>query len=157
MIPENEPKLLGGGGTPSNDPTRQQFDVRDSITALVGKGYTSVSDDDARGHFAKLSSVLGVPAAQKIMSHIFLYNQSPNSKQLPIQQKIMQFYDMGSRDADVDAHLKKLKMLGSGVLGGMNTSPEVTNMDLSNRDRGKDAANPIDKSIVQSLVAKMGK
>lgn len=108
-------------------------DIRDSLTALVGKGYTGVSDDDAKGHFARLAGILGKDAAQKLMSHVFIYNQTPTAKGVGLQEKINQFYGIGSRDSGINDILQKIKQFGSGVISGMNDSPEVDNQVLSNR------------------------
>lgn len=125
------PSLLGARSS-GGDP-KETLDIRDSITAMVGKGYTSIADDEARSHFARLVNALGLPKAQKVMSHIFLYNQSPNNKSTPLQQKIMQFYDSGSKDTDVDEVIKQSKGIGTGVVAGLNSSPETTVMQLTNR------------------------
>lgn len=108
-------------------------DIRDSLTALVGKGYTGVSDDDARGHFGRLTSILGRDAAQKLMTHIFIYNQTPTARGVGLQEKINQFYNIGSRDSSINDILSRVNKFGSGVQSGLTDSPEIQNQELSNR------------------------
>jgi hypothetical protein len=108
-------------------------DLRDSLTALVGKGYTGVSDDDAKGYFGRLAGILGLDAAQKLMTHVFIYNQSPMAKGVGLNEKINQFYNIGSRDSGVNDILSRINKFGSGVIAGMNDSPEITNQEMTNR------------------------
>jgi hypothetical protein len=138
-------KLLVKGDPPSEEkptiknvnrassPQDQTADLRDSLTALVGKGYTSVTDEDSRGHFARLVSMLGLPAAQKLFTHISIYNQNPNQSRLPLNDKVTQFYDVGSRDIEIDSLLKKVKQFGSGVISGLTDSNNYSNQLLTGK------------------------
>lgn len=138
-IPEPDPITPIGLGRGITNMARQRTpaddtaDLRDSLTALVGKGYTGVSDDDAHGHFARLAGILGRDAAQKLMTHIFIYNQSPMAKGVGLNEKINQFYNIGSRDSGINDVLQKVKQFGSGVIAGMNDSPEALNQEMTNR------------------------
>lgn len=130
-----------GGGEPPirqilkvDTPADNTADVRDIIANLVGGGKTGMNDEVSRANFTSLSKLVGQPAAQKLASQAFLFNQRPGAAQLPAATRLQQFYDTGSNDPEVANHLKKIKAFGSGVTAGLNTSPNVGSMTLSGRE-----------------------
>lgn len=131
--PPSEEKPTVKTGISRNSPEDQTANLRDSLTALVGRGYTSVTDDESRGHFSRLVATLGLPAAQRLMTHIAIYNQNPNQSRLPLNEKVTQFYDIGSRDAEINSLLQKIKTFGSGVVSGLTDSPDYSNQILMNK------------------------
>lgn len=118
----------------SNGPIENTASLRDDLTGLVGKGYTSLSDEAARGHFARMVSILGRDKAQQLFNHISIFNQNPNMGKLPITEKLSQFYDVGSDLPELDTLIKRAKMFGGGPISGLTDSPDLTSMQLSNRD-----------------------
>lgn len=131
--PPSEEKPVIKSAITRNSPEDQTANLRDSLTALVGRGYTSVTDDESRGHFSRLVATIGLPAAQKLMTHIAIYNQNPNQSRLPLTEKVSQFYDIGSRDTEVNSLLQKIKNFGSGVVSGLTDSGDYTNQVLMNK------------------------
>lgn len=148
-----KPAALSGQSRTSLDDTA---DIRDSVTALVGKGYTGLSDDDARAHFTKLSGILGKDKAQKLLTNIFIHNQSENVKGKGVQDRVNYFYDTNFQDPDINSIVKNAKNFGSGVMAGMNNSPDLMNMQLTNRfvPAGMIGMLPTDKmqSIVSNVI-----
>lgn len=107
-------------------------DIRDSITNLVGSGYTAMNDDNARANYARLSNLVGQDKARKILDRIFLFNsrQQPN---MNARDRVSQFYDSSVSNPDIEPIIKQAKTFGYGPLSGLNSSPDVVNMQLSGR------------------------
>ncbi len=141
----------------AESPQDNTADVRDIMANLVGGGKTGLTDADSRANFASLTKLVGAPAAQKLVSQAFLFNQRPGAAQLPAAARLQQFYDTGSNDPEVSGHLKKIKAFGSGVLGGLNTSPNIGSMLLSGREplmASKGLATPVVPAAVAKILAK---
>lgn len=124
-----ESSYISKGRTPSDDTA----DVRDLLATMVGKGYTSLNDEESRGNYARLRSLLGDTQAQKLMTHVFIQNQNPSFSQLPVESKIKSFYDIPSGDEEVSKVLGKVKTLGYGVLPGFRQSSLLSNQQLGGR------------------------
>lgn len=124
-----EETFISKGRTPIDDTA----DVRDLLTALVGKGYTSLSDADSRADYQRLQALVGQDKAQKLATHAFIYNQNPANQRLPVEAKIKGFYDAPAGDPDVQSTLKKVGAFGYGVLPGFRESVNHTNQVLAGR------------------------
>ena len=110
----------GGGETPKAPPEEKRLpitnktsadydlDVRDILTGFVGKG-KDLGKDDQSAMISRLGVILGKPQAQKLVNHIFLFNQRDDIKGKSLDQKLDTFYNIGSNDKDVDALLSRTK------------------------------------------------
>lgn len=121
---------------PGRVPADDTADIRDFLSAAIGKGYTSLSDDGIRADYMALRQLLGDDQARKVMTHAFIYNQNPATKKLPIEARIQQFYDAPAGDESVQGVLKRVKGLGYGVLPGFRTSSHHVNQVLAGRIPG---------------------
>ena len=116
--------------SPTRSQTQLDFDVRDRISELVGKG-NALLPDDKMAIFSNLTSVLGKDKAQKVMEHAYLFNSRPEVQKLPLEEKIKSFYTVGSNDPDVQTLIQKSKSLGYGPLQGMRSSHSTGNQLLT--------------------------
>jgi hypothetical protein len=141
----------------SRSVARDRMDVRDSITGLVGKGYTSLSDDDARGQFARLAGQLGVPTARKLMNKIFIYNQTNQNQGQPLDKKIMGFYETNYDDDEIKTIVETSKMVGSGPIAAMRDSPDMMNASLVGKNMGGNSlvGNTEQAAMIMGQVSKM--
>lgn len=119
----------------ADSPQDNTADIRDILSNFAGKGYTSLSDENARANFISLQKLVGQPMAQKLTTQAFLFNQRPGANALPPADRVRQFYEIGSNDKDVHGVLQKVKAFGSGPLAALNTSPNTTAMALSGREQ----------------------
>lgn len=109
-----------------------EFDIRDRLSALVGKGNALLPDDKA-SIYSTLVASLGEQKARKIMDHAYLFNQRPDVQQLPVEDKLRAFYTIGSNDPDVGSVIARSKSLGYGPLQGFRTSSDNMNQQLAGR------------------------
>lgn len=108
------------------------FDVRDKLAELVGRGNT-INPDDKVSIYGRLASILGEGKAKKVMDHAYIFNQRPDIQKLPLDQKLNAFYQIGSTDPDVSNVIHRSKSLGYGPLQGFRESASETNQQLSGR------------------------
>lgn len=130
----------GGGAKPSNKTETKiddDADVRDILTGLVAKG-KGLPTEDLSAYAMRLAAILGRPTAQKIVNHILVFNQRGDVQNKSAEQRVEQFYNMGSMDKDIDAVMAKSKSLGYGVQVGLRESPDILNMEASGRKPFKD-------------------
>lgn len=117
-------------------PTRSkgalEFDVRDRLSELVGKGNALLPDDKA-AIYSNLVTTLGEQKARKVMDHAYLFNQRPDVQGLPTEEKIRAFYSIGSNDPDVGGLIARSKSLGYGALAGFRSSSSNLNQQLAGR------------------------
>lgn len=99
--------------------------VRDILSAFVGKGYTNLKEEDARKMFGFLRAKLGDDTANKLLSHLSIYNQRPDMLQQNADKRIQSLYDIGSHDPVVDNILRQTKNVAQGPMSGYNDSPLV--------------------------------
>lgn len=116
--------------SPSRSKSALEFDVRDRLSELVGKG-NGLLPDDKSAIYKNLASTLGDQKARKIMEHAYLFNQRPDVQGLPVEDKIRAFYTIGSNDPDVSGVIKRSQSLGYGALAGFRTSSSALNQQLS--------------------------
>ena len=122
------------GGTSTRPGLDVRADIRDMLSGAVGKGWTNFSDPEAQKHFARLTVLVGRQQAQSLMNHVFIYNQRPDVKGKSADQKLSQFYDMGSTNKDTNNIIKAAGSFGQGAVEGQNTSRDITNMQNTGRD-----------------------
>jgi hypothetical protein len=108
----------------------QEFDVRDRLAELVGKG-NALSPDEKAAIYGDLTSLLGKERAQKVLNHAFIFNSRPDVQRLPLEQKLQSFYAIGSNDPEVDSLIKKSKTLGYGAVPGFRQSSSAINQVLN--------------------------
>lgn len=153
----------------SGGDTDQQFNVRDIIANFVARKDKNLSHPDARSDYAALVGQIGAPAAQKVLSHISIFNQRPELQNLPFEQRLSRLYTIGSNDKDVDTMLKQYSALGQGPIAAAYDSPNATNKQAVGKlpfassmglNRAMQAAGPakkfdyIDPTAAMSMVAK---
>lgn len=122
-------KLRVAGNAPVV-PNKGEFDVRDRLAELIGKGNT-LSPDDKSAIYGSLVSSLGKDKAEKIMTHAYIFNNRPDMVKLPLVDKLRAFYTIGSNDPDVNAIISKSKTLGYGAIPGFQQSASSINQNLS--------------------------
>lgn len=115
---------------PGKGKTDQEFDIRDRLAELVGKG-NALNTDDKSAIYGDLASTLGKDRAQKVMNHAFIFNSRPDVQNLPLEEKLRSFYTIGSSDPDVNALIAKSKTLGYGVVPGFRQSSSAINQQLN--------------------------
>ena len=143
----DNPKLLFRGSSPAD----VTADVRDTLSFLAGKGYTSLSDKDARANYQILSKTIGTPLAQKLVNQVFLFNQRPEAKSYSPEKRVQVFYDIGSRDKDVNDYLGRVKAFGSGVNAGLNDSVLYGNQQLVGKESIKPTLASADNNLNEKL------
>lgn len=142
----------------NDTPLDEIANSRDSLSFLAGKGYTSLSDDDARANYTSLSKTVGVPLAQKLVNQIFLYNQRPEVKNFNPEQRVNGFYEIGSSDKDTGAYLRKVKNFGTGVLPGFRDSVLINNRKLTGKEIDTPPiASTSDKEKINAVISKIVK
>lgn len=136
---------ITGGGNGKSDPALEEgapvrnertsldetADIRDIINGMVGRGYTALDDDDAKGMYTRLRQVMGDQKAQKLMTQIFIHNQREGSK--PMESRIKTFYEVGSNDPEVGEIITKTKTFGQGPLAGMRESSSAISQQLTGK------------------------
>jgi hypothetical protein len=106
------------------------LDVRDAISAFVGKRFIGTQDQDARALYSMLRARLGGDTASKLLTHLSLFNQRPDMLQATPEQRVQAFYDIGSNDPELNTLISRSKMMGQGPISGMAESPLVDNREL---------------------------
>jgi len=122
-----EKMFISPGRTPLDDTA----DVRDVLSGLVGKGMTGLNDDDTRNGYYRLQQLVGPQQAQKLMTHMFVFNSRPDLKGAAPETRIKSFYDTPTSDPDISGTLGKVKSFGYGVLPGFRQSTSQLNQSLS--------------------------
>jgi hypothetical protein len=131
--------------------TDQEFDIRDRLAELVGKGNV-LSPDDKAAIFGNLTSSLGKEKAMKLMNHAFIFNQRPDIVNLPVEEKLKAFYTIGSNDRDVNDLITKSKSLGYGAIPGFRQSASAVNQQLSGQIPVTATANGVSPAEIQKRV-----
>jgi hypothetical protein len=118
----------------SGDAYSNLGDVRDSLSALVSSGYSGgTADEKYRPHISKLVSSLGLQQAQSLLTRVVLFNGNPNASAYNPEQRVSRFYDLTPADPEMEKLIYSLKNFSTGILGGLNTTPETVGMEASNR------------------------
>lgn len=143
-------------GTPTI-PVSGDFDIRDQLAALVGKG-NALNADDKTAIYGSLTAALGRDKAEKIMTHAYLFNNRPDVVKLPLEDKIRAFYRIGSNDPDVNAVITKSKTLGYGPLPGFRQSASSLNQELSGQIQPVSAsASTVNPEVQKKIMLRVNK
>lgn len=137
----------------SRGPLEDTADIQDIISGMVGKGYTTLSDDDARGGFARMEALLGRDKARDLMTKIFIYNQRPENQRAPMEARISQFYDTAANDPVIS----KARNFGYGVLPGFRTSASALNQSLLGRIPASTEVAEVNPEIKRRIMLKINK
>lgn len=124
--------------SPNRTPIDTNFDLRDRLAELVGRGNSLVGDDKA-AIYGWLKGQLGDSKAQKILNHAYIFNARPEVQKLPLEDKLRAFYTIGSSDPDVMDVINRTKNLGYGVVPGARTSSSDINAQIYGSRPGADA------------------
>lgn len=95
-------------------PLDESYDLQDRMMELIGKG-NNLSTNDRGAIYNNLTNLVGKDKAEKIMNHIYLFNQHPDLQKLPFEDRVKAFYRIGSNDKDVQGYIDKTRNLGYGV------------------------------------------
>lgn len=110
----------------------QAADARDSLANLIGFG-SKTMNDDVRANYSKLITIYGQELADKLMNHVFVFNNRPDIQKSGPEDRINSFYATGSRDKQLSDIFTKLKSFGKGPIAGMNESINQGSQILSGR------------------------
>ena len=127
-LPTNAQRMNGNFVSPDDRVT-----LRDSLANLLGKGYTSLNHEDIRGDVGLIQGILGQQPANKLLTSVLLYNQSPYIMGRGLRDRISGYYSQTHGDKDVASLVERLKAVGYGPLASIEESPNVTNMELTGR------------------------
>lgn len=135
-MPDHNPKVLSDlnehiekkTGTKVRTPADNDADLRDSVSLLVGGGFTDLKDENARANFLRIRTILNDDQkAQNLLTHIFLQNQRPGWQQMKPEQRVSSFYDINSSDKGTSELLQKIKSFGTGPVSGYTDSVNEVN------------------------------
>lgn len=115
----------------SRVPADDTADIRDILTDVVGNSYKGLTDDNIKAQYARLSNLVGVTQAQKLLDHALIYNQNPVNVKLPLEQRVQGFYSAGSKDQSLNTIIQNAGKLGYGPVASLNNSANVGNRILS--------------------------
>ena len=111
------PKELGG------------YDLLNHVIANGLDPYKSVpiNGGGATSAYNSLEASLGTPAARKLFTAAYLFNNNKEYQNLPKEQRVAKFYENVSTDPELEALKQKAKsFFGTGSANTMyNTSPVV--------------------------------
>lgn len=123
-LPANTPVI-----SPGKTPLDTTADIRDSINALVGSGLTKRGvNKDIDAEAARILTLLGRDAGQKLLTHIQVYNANASGNPT---QRLTRFYDINSSNPDTQTLLQKVKSFGTGPITGFKESTNVANQQLA--------------------------
>jgi len=143
--PEPKPKPLEGNIAKKNNSADDTADLRDSISILVGRGYTGLTDDDSKANFKRISNIIGQGAARDLLSHILIQNQRPELQGATPDARLTHFYDINSSNAPVQDILQKVKSFGSGTAAGFHDSVNKVAQQIQGNDPNSGAVMDIKK------------
>lgn len=150
-------KKVGDTILPSNKSKYdQEFDIRDRLAELVGKGNALMPDDKA-AILGNLVSTLGKDRAMKVMNHAYIFNQRPDIVKLPLEERLKAFYTIGSNDPDVNALITRSKALGYGSVPGFRQSSSSINQELSGHVPSTATASAMNPEIQKRIILKINK
>jgi hypothetical protein len=118
--------------SPGAATSERNFDLRDRLMELVGKGNV-LNQTEKAALYQDLSKMVGAGSAQKLMDHAYIFNTRPDVQKLPVEAKLNAFYTIGSHDPYVNDIIGKTKSLGYGVGHGLRTSSSTINQQLTGR------------------------
>lgn len=127
MGPVTPPAALAAAGQLRPE---DSLNVRDAISAFVGKRYIGTQDDSARALYSFLRGKLGGDAASKLLTHLSLFNQRTDMLKATPEQRIQSFYDIGSNDPELNTLINRSKMVAQGPIAGFNEAPLALNSEM---------------------------
>jgi hypothetical protein len=140
------------GSTVNKTPLNDMADGRDIISFFVGGGHTALKGQDLQSAFKRLSDVVGAPLAQKLTTQAFLFNQRPDAQKLSSEQRVKNFFQLGSNDQDVAAYLRKGGSMGTGPVDAFRNSALLGNSNLLGKYIMPDpGSNETSKAVQRSL------
>jgi hypothetical protein len=107
----------------------EQVETRDLISGIVGD-WKNLKEDDKSAIITRLGSILGKPKAQKLINSAFIFNQRDDVKGKNAQDRVNEFYNLGSDDKEVNEIIQRSKSLGYGINSGLRSSPDITNKEI---------------------------
>jgi len=118
--------------TPPRGPLRPEdyLNVRDALSSFVGKGYWSTINENAQSVYSYLRGQLGPDLARRMLIQMTTHNQRPDMVALSPEQRLQRFYDMGSKDAEVNDLIMRTGQLGQGPIAGARESPNNLITDM---------------------------
>jgi hypothetical protein len=128
---------IPAGGTnvaTAKTPLDETANLRDSIGALVGSGYTGLNANtppEIRAHVTHILNAMPAKDAQNLLTHISIQNQTPGVAALNPTQRLQRFYDIRSSQPGTDALIQKVKAFGTGPIAAFSETPEVLNQQLA--------------------------
>lgn len=126
---EDPVKPYYGKGRTTLDDTA---DVRDYLASLIGRG-SKAMDSDSRSEYGRLAAMYGKQLADKIMNHVFIFNNRPDVQKAKPEERLDTFYTIGSQDPELKELFNKSKAFGYGPRSGFNQSSNEINQILSGR------------------------
>lgn len=134
---------------PSKGPLDEIADFRDYLTNLVGRGSKTL-DPEMKNNYSALVAMYGKPMADRIMNHVFVFNNRPEIQNASPEQRLDAFYAIGSRDKDLQALFNKARNFSYGYKAGLNQSRNEGNIILSGRRKQAPLMNA--PGIAQSVI-----
>jgi hypothetical protein len=144
-------KYIPQGRTPIDT----NLDIRDALSHAIAGGYTSLSDEDIKANFSHISGLVGSEKANKLFLQAFLFNQRSDVSNKKGEDRVQQFYDIGSSDPETKKTLLAIQNLGSGVREGYRNSVNEGVRLMSGTDK-RDVSKYGDATVsaVQSTINK---
>lgn len=121
---------------PFNAPMRGQLDqvadLRDYLANLVGYGGKAMNDT-IKNDYSRLIAMYGKPLAEKILNHVFVFNNRSDIQKATPQERLNAFYATGSRDKELQDLFMKARNFGKGPIAGLNESSNIGSQLLTKR------------------------
>jgi hypothetical protein len=130
----------GGGITKKQGDIRtrtsadDRADIADIIANTVGGGYKSISDQDIRGDYVSLVSLVGRERANQLMQKIFVFNQDDSLKGKTPQEKLKSFYSTRSSDSSMNQFINQVGSVAMSAGFSINQSSNIGSQRLTGRD-----------------------
>lgn len=126
-------------------------DIRDALNFTIAGGYTNLKDESVRNLFSNISQKIGKEEAQKLFNQAFLFNQRDDVKGKSAEEKLNNFYDIGSSDPYVKKTLNTVKNFGYGIQEGFRNSADVGNQIITGAT-SKPTSDEIQKSKLANSI-----
>lgn len=127
----------------------QIADTRDYLANLVGSG-SKTFDENVKGNYTFLSKIFGQPLAEKILNHVFVFNNRSDMQSATPEERISAFYNLGSSDKELQDVFIKAKTFGKGPIAGLNESVNIGNQLLNKR--ATKSKNLVAPSMVKTIM-----
>jgi hypothetical protein len=138
--------------TPGRGPIESNFDLRDRIYELIGSK-NQLDEESRKSLYGNLISLVGPDKAQKLLVQTHLFNKHPEYGNLPVEDRIQQFYNIGSNDPDVKDILDRTRNLSYGLKHGFRTS--ISHINQLMAGRLAPTSTPVDPVVKETLTKSM--